>query len=68
MSVSDTRDIIWKIESLGYTVEAGTAGYRVRFSATGPDGQIHVATADDEYQAVRELGELVGLKADDLAE
>ncbi|MBI1372780.1 MAG: hypothetical protein GC159_08470 [Phycisphaera sp.] len=64
MSVDDTRDIIWRIESLGYKVDAGTAGYRVRFAATDANGMIHVATAEDEYQAVRELAELVGLDLD----
>lgn len=63
--MSVTATIIRHIEGLGYTVEVGTFGYRIRMVATGPDGQRYVVNADDEYQAACELAQLVGIELED---
>lgn len=62
---SVTRIILRQIESLGFTVEAGTVSYRVRMVATAQDGQRHIVDAEDEYTAACALAGLVGIEIDD---
>jgi len=62
MSHDATRQLLDRIRAEGFTLEAGTAGYRIRIAATGDDGQVHVVTEDDEYRAALALIELLGLE------
>ena len=58
-----TEEILRRIAELGYRIDAGTAGYRIRMAATR-DHIEHIVTEDDEHTAALKLAEVVGLTFD----